>query len=339
MAAGRSTGTRSEKVLATFPLHAAGVSMLADRVDLQVADHEMLEEAELGLFLPGLSALIVGSTPVGAATCERATDLKVIGRHGTGLDNIDLAAATRQGIVVTYEPDALTQSVAEHTLALMLALARSLRLADRLVRAGQWRDALPHLGTELAGKTLGLIGLGRTGTRVAEMARSALGMQVLAYDPFVRARDQDVNDVNLVRDLPELLPCVDVLSLHAPLTAETYHLIGAAQLACMRRSAYVVNTSRGALIAPEALVAALQDGRLAGAALDTFVEEPLPAADPLLCLDNVIVTPHIASHTEEAIDRLAAGCAAQVLAVLEGRPPAHIANPEVWHERRGAPGL
>ena len=148
---------------------------------------------------------------------------------------------------MTHEPDALTQSVAEHTLALMLAVARSLRLADRLVRAGEWRDALPHLGTELAGKTLGVIGLGRIGTKVAEMARSAFGMHVLAYDPFVEIQQHAVRDLAIVTDMPDLLPHVDVLSLHAPLTAQTYHLIGEAELARMHHSAVLINTSRGAL--------------------------------------------------------------------------------------------
>jgi D-3-phosphoglycerate dehydrogenase / 2-oxoglutarate reductase len=329
---------RRGKVLATFPLHRAGVSALTALVDLEVADHDILDERELEPFLTGLSALIVGSTPIGTATLAQAANLKVIGRHGTGLDNIDLVEATRQGIVVTYEPDALTQSVAEHTLALILALARSLLLADRLVRAGQWRDALPHLGTELAGKTLGVIGLGRIGTKVAEMARSALGMQVVAFDPFAQLDHNTVGDIALVKDLPDLLPRVDVLSLHAPLTAQTHHLIGRVELACMRRSAYLVNTSRGALVVPEALVSALRHRRLAGAALDTFVEEPLLGGNPLLDLDNVILTPHIASHTEQAMSRLAAGCAAQVLAVLAGRRPASIANPEVWEQRRGVKG-
>jgi D-3-phosphoglycerate dehydrogenase len=334
-----ASDVRKRKVLVTFPFHPAGISALAARVDLQVADHDMRNEHELELFLPGLSALIVGSTPIGAATLAHATDLKVIGRHGTGLDNIDLAAATRQGIVVTNEPDALTQSVAEHTVALMLALARSVPLADRLVRTGQWREALPHLGTELAGKTLGVIGLGRIGSKVAEMARLAFGMDVLAYEPSVQVQQHAARDITLVKDLRDLLPHVDVLSLHAPLIAQTYHLIGAAELACMHRSAYLINTSRGALIVPEALATALGTRRLAGAAPDTFVEEPLIATDPLLSLDNVILTPHIASHTEEAIARLAAGCAAQVLAVLSGCRPAHIANPDVWHERRGAASL
>ncbi len=326
---------RKEKVLATCTLHRAGMSALTARVDLEVAEYDMRNEQELEPFLPDLSALIVRSTPIGAATLAHATNLKVIGRHGTGLDNIDLTAATKEGIVVTYEPDALTQSVAEHTLALMLALARSLRLADRLVRVGRWRDALPQLGTELAGKTLGIIGLGRIGTKVAEMARSAFGMRVLAFDPFIQVDHDAAGHIALVKDLRSMLSQVDVLSLHAPLTAQTYHLIGGAELACLHHSAYLINTSRGALVVPEALVSALRHRRLAGAALDTFVEEPLPSGDPLLDLDNVILTPHIASHTEEAIARLAVGCVAQVLAVLGGCRPAFIANPDVWDERRG----
>lgn len=334
-----TSDTPSPKVLVTFPFHAAGVSALAASVNLQVAEKEMITEEELEPFLPDVTALIVASTRISVATFARASDLKVIGRHGTGLDNIDLNAATRQGVVVTYEPDALTQSVAEHTLALILALARSLRVADRLMRTGQWRDALPRLGTELAGKALGVIGLGRIGLKVAEMARSAFGMEVLAYDPFVQVQRYAAQHIAVVEDLPDLLSHVDVLSLHAPLTAETHHLIGAAELACMHSSAYLINTSRGALIVPEALVAALKSGQLAGAALDTFVEEPLPANDPLLALDNVILTPHIASCTEEAISRLAVGCAAQVLAVLSGRRPAHVANPDVFRKWHGARGV
>ncbi len=228
---------RKEKVLATCTLHRAGMSALTARVDLEVAEYDMRNEQELEPFLPDLSALIVRSTPIGAATLAHATNLKVIGRHGTGLDNIDLTAATKEGIVVTYEPDALTQSVAEHTLALMLALARSLRLADRLVRVGRWRDALPQLGTELAGKTLGIIGLGRIGTKVAEMARSAFGMRVLAFDPFIQVDHDAAGHIALVKDLRSMLSQVDVLSLHAPLTAQTYHLIGGAELACLHHSA------------------------------------------------------------------------------------------------------
>jgi D-3-phosphoglycerate dehydrogenase / 2-oxoglutarate reductase len=242
--------------------------------------------------------------------------LKVIGRAGVGVDNIDLEAARRADVIVVHAPLAATLSVAEHTLALMFALARRIPAADASLRRGEWRKA-DFEGRELFDKTLGLIGVGRIGRAVAQRA-SALGMRLLAYDPLVAkeaVRQAGAQPVDLARLLEES----DYISLHLPLDDSTRRLLGRAELARLKPGARLISTSRGGIVDEAALLEALDSGHLAGAALDVFEKEP-PGSSPLVRHPAVIVTPHIAAQTAEAQARASADIVAEVLAALRGEP-------------------
>jgi D-3-phosphoglycerate dehydrogenase len=268
--------------------------------------------------IAGADALVVrGRSLVSAEVVDAGRPrLRVIGRAGVGVDNIDLEAARRAGVVVVHAPLAATLSVAEHTLALMFALARGVPAADASLRRGEWRKSEIQ-GRELFDKTLGLIGAGRIGRAVAQRA-SALGLRVLAHDPLVPAetiRQAGAQPVELSRLLEES----DYVSLHLPLEESTRGLIGRAELARMKNGARLISTSRGGILDEVALLEALESGRLAGAALDVFEQEP-PGASPLVQHPAVIVTPHIAAQTVEAQARASADIVAEVLAALRGEP-------------------
>ncbi len=268
------------------------------------------------------------------AVLENSPRLRAIGRPGIGVDNVDLAAATRLGICVVNTPDAPTQPVIEKTVGWALALAHRLPWADRVARSAGWAGKETLMGEDLAGKTIGLVGLGRVGRGVARICATALGMTVLAYDPNCDEDSAREPHVDFVCDLHELIGLSDFVSLHCPLTRETRGLIGETELAAMKPSAYLINTARGPIVDEAALVAALQDGRIAGAALDVFDAEPLPPGHPLATLDNVLLGPHFGSLTREAVERMSLGSAEQVLMVLRGQRPPHLVNAEAWERRR-----
>ncbi len=268
------------------------------------------------------------------AACPR---LRVVGRYGAGLDAVDLDAATRLGIPVVYAPGANAHAAAEHTLLLMLACAKKLRPLDRLTRAGDWSVARYAGITELHGKTLGIIGVGAIGAGVARLAR-ALEMRVLAYDPHLPPLELRRRGADPVETLDALLPLVDVVTCHAPLTAETHHLIDARRLRLMKPGAILVNTSRGRLVDERALYEALKGGELRAAGLDVFEEEPPAPENPLFALDNVVCTPHVAGVSEEADRAIAREVAEALLRVLRGERPWSLANPAVWAHRRGPDG-
>lgn len=266
----------------------------------------------------GVDALIVrGRSRVTADVLAAGQPrLRVVGRAGVGLDNIDLQAAGRLGMVVVHAPLAATISVAEHTLALMLALARRIPAADAALRRGEWRKGEVE-GSELFDKTVGLVGYGRIGRALGQRA-AALGMHVLAFGPLLTPRA--IRQAGATpATLPELLEESDYISLHVPLDPATRGLIGTAELARVRPGARLINTSRGGIVDETALLHALETGRLAGAALDVFESEP-PGLTPLVTHPAVIVTPHIAAQTAEAQSRASADIAAEVLAALRGDP-------------------
>ncbi|MGB6430721.1 MAG: NAD(P)-dependent oxidoreductase, partial [Candidatus Acidiferrales bacterium] len=259
--------------------------------------------------LPTADALVVRSaTRVTSAVLERAPKLRVVGRAGVGVDNVDLDAATRRGVLVMNTPGGNAPSVAEHTLALMLSLARKIPALNAAMHAGRWEKSKGQ-GTELRGKTLGLIGLGRVGAEVARRARS-LEMRVLACDPFLTENAAREAGVVLVQ-LDQLLAESDFLSLHTALVPETERMINAANLAKTKRGAYLVNTARGELVDEAALADALRSGQLAGAGLDVFAVEP-PKDSPLVGLANLIATPHVAGSTAEAQEEVGTLIAQQV---------------------------
>jgi len=245
-----------------------------------------------------------------------------VGRAGAGVDNIDLGAATRRGIVVVNAPHGNTVSVAEHTLAMMLALARRIPHGDSALREGRWAKSCCQ-GVQVRGKTLGLVGLGSIGTAVARRAQG-LEMKVVGYDPFVTPDRAARIGVEWM-PWEDVLRTADFLSLHLPLNEQTRGLIGHRELALMKPSAYLINCARGGLVDEEALSGALEVGRLAGAALDVFTEEP-PSATPLLRSDKVVVTPHVSGSTAEALRDTALDVAQQLLDVLAGRMPRYPVN-------------
>lgn len=304
---------------------AAGARPAGVRELVRGGEHSAIRQA-----LYDADAVIVRLFKISEWDLSRAKRLKVIAKHGTGVDNIDCKAATARRIPVVYTPTANANAVAEHTLALMLALSRQIAPADGVVREGRFSERSRFKGAELAGKTLLVVGLGRIGSRVARIAAQGLGMQVCAYDPLLPAEIIDSGPVTIEDSLEALLPTADYLTIHVPLTADTKHLINAKTLALMRPSCRLVNTSRGAVIDELALAAALSEGTLAGAALDVFEEEPLPADHPLCRAPNTLLTPHISSSTAESLERMSLFAAQGVLDVLHGRVPKHVVNPEVF---------
>lgn len=267
-----------------------------------------------------------------------APRLRVIGTAGAGFDNIDIAAATEAGIPVVNNVGIGPNPVAEHTIGIMLALAKRIVVGDRRLRSQGWacRERLlgADLGTELSGKIVGIVGFGFIGQRVASICTTAFGNRVLAYDPFLGDDVFSAARIERRRDLRDLLPAVDFLTVHTPLTPETRHVIGAPELALMKRTAYLINCARGGVVDAAALHDALRTGRIAGAGIDVFDPEPPVHPHPLYSLENVIVTPHIAGLTRETNHRLSVSAAEQVLQVLAGERPPRLVNPEVWARRR-----
>lgn len=276
-------------------------------------------------------ALIAGSRIIGnAALFARAPRLRVLARVGIGHERIDLAAATAAGVCVVNTPDAPTESTAEFAMLLLLAVLRRLPAGQGPLSSGRWIQGSALIGSDLAGKVLGLVGCGRIGRRVAELAR-AFGMDVVAFDPLQPVLPPGVRPAP---DLAQLLEQADAISLHAPATAATRHLLDRDAFARMKTGAVLVNTARGLLVDGEALREALDSGRLAGAALDVWDPEP-PAADlPLLRHPAVIATPHMAASTREGRNRSHADAARQALQVLRDERPDHLVNPAVWPQRR-----
>ncbi|MER3521466.1 MAG: phosphoglycerate dehydrogenase, partial [Acidimicrobiia bacterium] len=317
------------KVLVTEEIAPSGLDILRQaghNVDFRPGiDHRELIEA-----VCDAAALIVRSgTQVTADVIEAAPALRVIGRAGIGVDNIDVEAATRRGIVVVNAPQSNTLSAAEHTMALMLALCRRIPEADRSMHAGEWKRSA-FVGIELADKTLGIVGLGRIGTLVAQRAL-AFGMRLIAYDPYVsqeRARQMSVELVSL----EELCERADVITVHLPKTKETVGLINKERIASMKPSVRIVNTARGEIVDEEALATALYEGRIAGAAVDVYSREPPPPDHPLLGAPNTVLTPHLGATTAEAQDKAGKAVAEQVVAVLRGELVPFAVNVEVGRE-------
>ena len=298
------------KVLIRERISDAGIELLKEKFDVDVdGDGDLAEK--IGAY----DAIIIRSgTHLTKDLIERAENLKVIGRAGVGVDNDDVDAASRRGIVVANAPESTVVSAAEHTIGLLLALSRSIPQAHASLKAGTW-DRSRFGGLELADKTLGLAGFGRIGQQVARRAKG-LEMNVVAYDPYVAPGRFAELGVERAESLEDLLARSDFLSLHLTLAPETYRLIGREQLAAAKDGIRIVNAARGELVDEDALIEALQSGKVAGAALDVFSAEPY--SGPLLGLDNVVVTPHLAASTEEAQDRAGIIVAEQVAAALEG---------------------
>ena len=298
------------RVLVREPIADSGLEVLRQRFDV-VED----SESDLASIIADYDAIVIRSaTTIDASLIDQAHRLKVIGRAGVGVDNVDVEAATRRGIVVANAAESTVDSAAEHAIALLLALARNVPQAHAALTAGTW-DRARFTGIELAGKTLGVLGLGRIGRQVAHRALG-LGMRVVAYDPFVAADRFRELGVERADSPDDLYATAEFVTLHLPLTAETRRSIGAGALAKMRDGVRLVNAARGELVDEDALVEALRSGKVAAAALDVFSTEPY--SGPLLELENVVATPHLAASTEEAQDRAGVIVAEQIVAALEG---------------------
>lgn len=288
------------RVLVLDGVSSRGVEVLKQHDVIEVVVEKSMDEATLVERLPGFHGLVVRSaTKVGARAVEAAkATLRVIGRAGVGVDNVDVEAATAHGVIVMNTPGGNTISTAEHAFTLMLALARNIPQAHQSIREGKW-DRKSFTGTEMYGKTLGVIGMGRIGSEFARRA-IAFGMRVLAYDPYLAPSRARSLQVELIDKLEDILPQCDVLTLHMPMTSETRGLLNARTLKLCKKGVRIINCARGGLVEEAALVEALASGQVAGAALDVFEKEPLPEDFPLRHSDRVVLTPHLGASTAEA---------------------------------------
>lgn len=310
-------------VLLYEPIHAQALELLSRTAEVRMAP-SLEEEQLLGVVGDVQGIIIRANGTVSRRLMQAAPQLKVVARHGVGVEAIDRQAAAELGITVVNTPEANVESVAEHCLGMMIALTKRLRQADLAIRAGDWEARYRLTGNELLGKVLGLVGFGRVGQRLAEMCRQGLSMDVLYTDVVSYPQAERRLEAQKVK-LERLLAEADVMSLHTPLLPETRGLIAEAELRAMKPTAFLINTARGPVVDQAALVRALTEGWIAGAGLDVYDPEPLPADSPLLRLDNVVLSPHMAAHTDEALLRMAM-VVTDVLAVIEGRPPANPAT-------------
>ena len=314
--------TPLKKVLLSEPIDEAGISELRGKVEIVVSPDP--SEESVGRLMREAHGLIVRTaTKINRPMVEGANDLEVISRTGGGLDNVDVEAATDHGVVVCGVKGPQDRIVAEHTLALIMSLAKQLFYLDQEMRKGNFRARFEYRPVDLSGKRLGLIGLGRIGRLISGFAL-AFGMEVIAFDPFV---PPDLKSgIFISQHMEDVIKTADFLSLHVPLTPETRGLIGKARLGMMKPTAFLINTSRGEVIDEQALVEALQRGTIAGAALDVFEKEPPAVKHPLFQMKNVILTPHSASLTKDNVAKLARGAARNVLAVFNLERPEFCAN-------------
>ncbi|MEW6718836.1 MAG: hydroxyacid dehydrogenase [Thermodesulfobacteriota bacterium] len=327
------------KVVLTQRLYEAGMKVLEGKVDVRIVNtgkpKEMLPE------LLDADGLIIRLGSIDRETMAAAKRLKVIGRPGVGVDDVDVAAATELGIPVVIAPGANTRSVAEHALALVFAVSKDLVHSDRRTRGGDFNVRNAFRAFELSGKTAGLVGCGNIGREFASLC-CAIGMKVRVYDPFADRKAVEGQGYRYDESLEELLRNADVVSLHVPLNGKTRNLIGARELERMKPTAVLVNCARGGVVDEDALADALANGRIHGAGLDVFSSEPLPPENRWSGLDNVVVTPHMAGQTREAAAGVSTMAAEGVLAVLAGEKWPHVANPAAyahprWKGERRAP--
>lgn len=264
-----------------------------------------------------------------AALLARCPRLLAISSTGAGYDMVDVDACTKAGVIVVCQTGTNKEAVAEHALGLMIALSKKIGVTDKALRTGTYVDRYAFTGNDLLGKTVGIVGLGHIGTRVAELCKGLLRMRVLATDPYLSTDEIRQRGAEKA-ELPELLATADFVTVHCPRSAETLGMFGKAQFAAMKRSAFFINTARGGIHDEDALAAALGAKHIAGAGVDVFLKEPPPASHPLLAFDNVIASPHIAGVTHEAMHEMARAAAEQWIGLFAGEVPPRLVNPEVW---------
>ena len=305
----------SPKVLVADPISPKGVELLESGGQLIVEVKTGLKESDLVAIAANYSAIVVRSqTKITAKVIDAAKQLKVVGRAGVGVDNVDVDAATRRGVVVMNTPGGNTVSTAEHAFSLLVSIARNIPQADASIKAGKW-DRKSFEGVELHGKTIGIFGMGRIGTEIARRV-IAFGMRAVAYDPYLSPSRARSLQVELFDDLDQVLAQSDFVTMHMPLTAETRHLINADRIAKMKRGARIVNCARGGLVDEQALFEALKSGQIAAAALDVYEIEPPPPDFPLRTLTNVVFTPHLGASTAEAQESVGIEIAEAIRSIL-----------------------
>lgn len=310
------------------PIHPTGIELLQTEARVAIAE-DLTEEGIIREAREAEAILFRIKPPCTERLMVACPKLKVVGRYGVGLDTVDLPAATRLGIPVVHAPGSNSDSVAEHAVMLMLSCVRKTIPIDRATRRGEWRGAHFRGITELRGATLGIIGVGNIGRRVAHIARG-FGMTVLGYDPYVPRDELRRREVEPVSDLGELLARADIVTCHTPLSTETRHMINEQTIARMKDGAIFINTSRGPVQGERALFEALTRGKLRAAGLDVWEEEPTSADNPLLNLENVICTSHVAGLSETANRNIALGVTSEILRVLRGEKPKVLGNPDLW---------
>ena len=315
-------------------IHLDGLRLLEAEPGYAVTRPAEITPALLADRLPDADGIIVRGTPIDRALLDGAPRLRFVCRHGVGYDNVDVPALTERGIVLAVTPDANATSVAEHALMLMLALSRRVVDFNAGVRAGNWVVPAKSRTSDLAGSTVLIVGLGRIGGRTARLC-AAFGMHVLVHDPYVPANTVSALGFEPVPDLAAALGRADIVSLHLPSDATSRGMVGAAFLAAMKPGAFLVNTARGTLVDEAALEAALRSGHLAGAGLDVIHDEPMKAPIPLLALDSVVVTPHVAASTRQGLHRMALAAAGNTIDFFAGRlNPSAVINRELLADGR-----
>ena len=320
-------------ILLCQPIHASGMALLQARRDVTIRMLNRPSPEELAAAMPGVHAVLAGADVVDEALLAAAPDLRTVARHGVGYDTVDVPACTRRGIAVSITAGGNDLSVAEHTLMLLLAVARRTVEMDAATRAGRWllRDGRP-MG-ELAARTILVVGYGRIGSRVARLC-AAFGMNVLVCDPAFSVPRIAADGFTPVTDIAATLPRVDVLTLHCPLGEQTRHMINREMLGLMKPTAWLINTARGPLVDEAALIEALSSGRLEAAGLDVLLHEPPDPANPLLKLPNVVLSPHNAAMPLECQAKMAVRAAKNLLEFFDGAlDPSYVINPETLLRR------
>ena len=322
-----------KRVLLTQPIRPKGMELLAKDVEVVVAP-DRTEKTALSM-IGGVDAVITRTTAINEQMVGRGERLKVIGRHGAGLDIVEMKSATDHGVCVVNTPGANAQSVAEFVVVMMMSMARQLIPADHAQRVeGRFGLRDGFMGMDIRGKTVGIVGMGQIGRKIAKICRGGFDMEILGFDPFVTGEDLATIGVKKMETVDDLLRLSDFVSLNCPLTPDVEGLINRERIGMMKPTAYLINCARGPVIDEPSLIWALQTKRIAGAALDVFTEEPPRPDNPLFKLPGLIATPHIAAFSHDSMDAMSLTVAEDVLRVLKGEMPRHLANPPVWEKRR-----
>ncbi len=332
----RTEVSQITKILITNQISDCGMELLQS-YGFDIVRSSSNLPADVKKSIAGCDGVIARMTPVKAELIDAAPELKIIGMHGAGLDGIDVGYATRKGIAVTYAPEANAISVAEHTLSMMLSLTKKTIAADEALRLkNRFQDRDQFLGYELSGKTLGIVGLGRIGKRLAKIAGCGFDMKIIAYDPYVSAEDMSgvANGVEKKERIEEVLSEADYVSFHTQMTPEMIGFVNYERLKLMKPTAYFINEMRGALINEDDLYRALEEGVIAGAALDVFPVEPTPVGYRLLTAHNLIATPHLGGVTYESMDRVIVALANEFNQFFNQGRMNYLANPDYRQNRQ-----